>query len=84
MAVKNDTDQPAQDSHLFMLRLWLEDLGSGHTDWRGKVQHVTSGEARYFRDWPTLEAFVEGLLHKTEPQGTHEDVTWESIRKEEK
>jgi hypothetical protein len=53
---------PAPNSHLFTLRLWLEDLGSGQTDWRGKVQHVNSGEAQYFRDWATLEAFVEGLL----------------------
>jgi hypothetical protein len=63
---KNDADQSAQSSQLFMLRMWLEDLGSGQTDWRGKVQHVNSGEARYFRDWLTLEQFVEGLLHQTE------------------
>jgi hypothetical protein len=62
MAVKNGTEQPAPSSHLFMLRLWPEDLGSGQTDWRGKVQHVNSGESRYFRDWQTLEAFIEGLI----------------------
>jgi hypothetical protein len=56
-----------------MLRLWLEDLGSGQTDWRGKVQHVNSGEVRYFRDWPTLEAFVEGLILKTNSEGLHPD-----------
>ncbi len=68
MAVKNDVEPPMQSSHLFTLRLWLEDLGSGQTDWRGKVQHVNSGEARYFRDWPALEAFVEKLLPKIEPE----------------
>jgi hypothetical protein len=73
MVAKSDPDQPAQDSHLFMLRLWLEDLGGGRTDWRGKVQHVTSGEARYFRDWPTLQAFVEELLHRTAPLEPHLD-----------
>ncbi len=62
MTLKEETDPPAQNSHLFTLRLWLEDLGSGKTDWRGKVQHVNSGEARYFRDWSTLESFLEGLL----------------------
>jgi hypothetical protein len=60
MVAKNDVEQPTHSSHPFMLRLWLEDLGSGQTDWRGKVQHVNSGEARYFRDWLTLEAFVDG------------------------
>jgi hypothetical protein len=62
MVLKEEADQPAQSSQLFMLRLWLEDLGGGRTDWRGKVQHVSSGEARYFRDWTTLEAFLENLL----------------------
>jgi len=67
MAINNDTDQPEPKTHLFILRLWLEDLGSGQTDWRGKVQYVNSGEVRYFRDWPTVEAFVDGLVRKTNP-----------------
>jgi len=71
MVVKDDAGHPAQSSHLFTLRLWSEDLGSGQTDWRGKIQHVNSGEARYFRDWPTLEAFVEGLLRRVDPDGIH-------------
>ncbi len=49
-------------SHLFTVRLWREELGNGQTELRGKVQHVSSGEARYFRDWPTLIAFLQGLL----------------------
>ena len=56
-------------SHLFTLRLWPEDLGDGQTDWRGKVQHVNSGEAHYFRDWATLEAFVEALLGRIAREG---------------
>ena len=66
MAMDDDADRQGQRSHLFTLRLWPEDLGDGHTDWRGKVQHVSSGEARYFRDWPTLEAFVKELLRRSE------------------
>ena len=50
-----------------------EDLVSGKIDWRGKIQHVNSGEARYFRDWPTMEAFVEELLHRIDPAGRHAD-----------
>ena len=73
MVDKNDADQPSQSSQLFMLRMWLEDLGSGQTDWRGKVQHVNSGEVRYFRDWQTLETFMEGLLRTTDPEGKLSD-----------
>lgn len=56
------TDHPVQGSQLFMLRIWLEDLGDGQSDWQGKVMHVSSGEARFFRGWEMLEAFVEDLL----------------------
>jgi len=46
-------------SQLFTLHLWLENLGGGAAEWRGQVRHVPSGETRYFRDWPTLIAFLQ-------------------------
>jgi hypothetical protein len=46
-------------SELFLVRLWLEDLGQGRSEWRGKVQHVLSGEVRYFRDWPGLVTCIQ-------------------------
>jgi hypothetical protein len=55
-------DNPSR-SHLFMVRVWLEDLGDGKQEWRGKVQYVANGETRYFRDWQTLIAYLEMLLH---------------------
>lgn len=53
------------DSHLFTVRLWPEALGPGSVEWRGKVTHVLSGEARYFREWWDLIAFVVRI---TQPQ----------------
>ncbi len=59
---------PVQDksglarSELFSVRVWREDLGNGRFEWRGKVQHVTSGEVRYFRDWPALIACLQEML----------------------
>ena len=49
-------------SQLFIVRLWREDLGEGQLEWRGKVQHVTSGEAHYFRDWPGLIACLQQII----------------------
>jgi hypothetical protein len=49
-------------SQLFMLRLWREDLGEGQLEWRGKVQHMASGEAYYFRDWSALIACLQQIL----------------------
>ena len=40
----------------------MEDPVEGRAEWRGKVQHVTSGEVRYFRDWPGLVACIQYLL----------------------
>ena len=52
------------------MRLWKEELGNGQTELRGKVQHVSGGEARYFRDWPTLNAFLLALL--SAPRSPHQ------------
>jgi hypothetical protein len=66
-----DRDQLHPRSHLFTVRLWAEEIGAGQTEWRGRVQHVTSGEAHYFRDWPTLIAYLLKMLPqtKTQPEG---------------
>jgi hypothetical protein len=41
-------------SHLFTVRLWLEDLSDGRAEWRGEVHSIETGETSYFRDWPSL------------------------------
>jgi hypothetical protein len=61
-------DQLHPRSHLFTVRLWAEDIGNGQTEWRGRVQQVTSREIYYFRDWPTLITYLLKLLPQTETQ----------------
>ena len=51
-----------QRTHLFTLRMWAEVLDDGQSEWRGKVQHVLSGQARYFRDWDTLITYLQDML----------------------
>jgi len=43
---------------LFTVRVWREELGEDRSEWRGQARHVLSGETRYFRDWPSLVAFI--------------------------
>ena len=57
-----ETVEPSPRSHLFTVRVWAEELGAGQTEWRGRVQHVTSGEVHYFRDWITLIALLTAML----------------------
>ena len=51
-----------QHSHLFTLRLWLEELGDGAAEWRGEVKHIDSGEEHYFREWAAIGELVRGML----------------------
>ena len=51
-------------SHLFTLRLWQEGDGREEKTLRFKVQHVLSGEVRYFRDWSQVVAFIISMTKK--------------------
>lgn len=73
MGLTVDPEQPMHRSHLFTLRLWREGLGGGQTELRGKVQHVSSGEARYFRDWVALKAFLQEVTLRIDAQTAHPD-----------
>jgi hypothetical protein len=57
-----DTPYHAPRSQLFTIRMWREDLSEDRIEWRGQVQHVSSGKARYFRDWQTMVTFVQETL----------------------
>ena len=60
-AILND-HEPQSASHLFTVRVWLEEHQDGEKEWRGKVQHVASGNIRYFRDWSALVAYIQKML----------------------
>ena len=63
-------DRPFQGSHssLFTVRVWQEEIGAGQTEWRGKVQLVSSGEVRYFRGWAALAPLLLAMLSDWESQ----------------
>lgn len=55
----NPMDKTRQHhSELFTVRLWQEERGNDQVEWLGKVQHVSTGEAYYFHEWPTLITFL--------------------------
>ena len=63
------SDMQPRRSHLFVVRVWLEDLGDGKAERRGQVKHVMSGEVRYFRDWATLVEQLKVMLSRVENNG---------------
>jgi hypothetical protein len=60
----DDMEQEEQQprSRLFTIRLWQEELGAGHAEWRGRVQDISTGTAAYFRDWPGLIAVLSRMV----------------------
>ncbi len=57
-------------SHLFTVRVWEEEIGADQTEWRGKVQLVTSGEVRYFREWDALVPLLLMMLSELDTIST--------------
>ncbi len=68
--IMSDTQSPR--THLFIVRVWLEDLGDGKAEWRGQLKYVISGEVRYFREWNNLITILQELL--TEPKDAIKDA----------
>src|SRR4051812_336308 len=60
IAVQKDEDKIHATSQLFLIRLWPDE--EGLPQWRGKVQHVISGQANDFHDWPMLIARLQAML----------------------
>ncbi len=56
----NDGSPP--HSHLFVIRIWAQEIEHGRTEWRGRVQYVPTGEVHYFREWPAMLALVQRML----------------------
>lgn len=63
-------DRSLQGSHsyLFTVRVWQEEMRAGQTEWRGRVQLVSSGEVRYFREWGALAPLLLAMLSEWESQ----------------
>ncbi len=62
-----ETSQPPPKSHLFTVRVWIEESGNNQSEIRTEVKHVLSGETRYFRDWSKMIAFMETRLSEVTP-----------------
>ena len=70
MAKDGDGAGETDTSQFFLVRLWADNPeskvvppGDGTEDpVRGKVQHVLSGEAASFNDWPTFMDALKGMM----------------------
>lgn len=74
-----DGQRQERRSHLFTVRLWQETLDTHQTEWRGKIQDVTSGEVYYFRNWEMLTTLLQTMLPTTEPETAETTPSNESL-----
>ena len=56
-------------SQLFTVRMWPEPVDDDQVEWRGKIDHVASGEGYAFRDWSRLIVCIEKMLQGGWRQG---------------
>ena len=54
-----------EQSQYFTLRVWVEEVGKGRTEYRGTLKHVLSGETYHFRSWAALLRLVESFVLPT-------------------
>jgi hypothetical protein len=59
--------QTHETSHLFLLRLWREELAQGQDEWRGQMTSLANGEMRYFRSPETLYKILLTMLSNDPP-----------------
>ncbi len=59
----------AKEDVSFVLRLWLESAGGTPSEWRWRVQHVQSGQERYFRSLADVLDFVSICAGLAPPPG---------------
>jgi hypothetical protein len=55
-------DTSETDHHLFIVRIWSDAARPVPSIRRGSIEHVSSGERRYFLDLVEMQAFVSGHL----------------------
>jgi hypothetical protein len=49
---------------IFTIRLWREKLDERESEWRGRVQHLGSGQARYFNEISKIAEFIADHLSR--------------------
>ena len=67
--MKRFLDDSPHGSNVFVLRVWLEELGNGQSEWRGQLQQVSTGELHYFRDWQTMLSYLIEMLPPARTDG---------------
>ncbi len=55
-----------ENTHVFIIRMWLEprEIAGAAPEWRGMIEHVTSGERQYVKSLDEATEFIAGFLQR--------------------
>lgn len=55
-----------ENTDVFIFRIWLEprEIEGAAPQWRGMIEHVTSGERRYVKSLDEATEFITGFLQR--------------------
>jgi len=59
---QSEPAESGSQAQMFTLRIWVTNQEDANLEWRGRIQHIQSGEVRYCRNWDTFTAYVEEVL----------------------
>ena len=60
--MESDDARPGGAAQQFSLWLWPEAVGPGQVEWRGKLQHLPTGETCYFRGLESLPGRLGAMM----------------------
>lgn len=64
------SSSPDRSQHLFVVRIWQEASSVAPiAQWRGSVEHVTTGQRQFFADLHEIDRFIRQELGLAEPAG---------------
>jgi hypothetical protein len=59
---QSENEDLVPQAHMFTLRIWVTNQKDTDIEWRGRIQHVQSGEVKYCQTWGAFTAYVEEIL----------------------
>lgn len=59
---QSEYGSPGVQAQTFTLRIWVTDQKDANLEWRGRIQHIQSGEVRYCQSWDAFTTYVEEVL----------------------
>ena len=59
---KSENKDLIPQTQMFTLRIWVTNQKDADIEWRGRIQHVQSGDVQHCHNWGAFIAYVEEIL----------------------